>query len=207
MLDAAQMITYRRLDVSEKGRIAEIDRSEHVTQDYVQRDGRLVLADVDWKIPRWTVEGDGPHSVAGKLREWDADFQADCVLWGAFDGDVLVGFSAYRPRITEDMGQFALLHVSQAYRRQGIGRRLAGELIDHARREGSKRLYVSAGQTRPTVDFYRGLGFGPTDEPVPELHEMEPNDVHMVMDLAASDRGRQRTQRQNAEGEIKVPGR
>ena len=70
----------------------------------MQRDGRLVLADVDWKIPRWTVEGDGPHSVAGKLREWDADFQADCVLWGAFDGDVLVGFSAYRPRITETWG-------------------------------------------------------------------------------------------------------
>ena len=177
------MITYRRLDVSEKGRIAEIDRSEHVFQNYVQGEGKLVLVDVDWKIPRWTGEGDGPHSVAGKLKEWDAYFQKDCVLWGASDGDVLVGFSAYRPRITEDMGQFALLHVSKAHRRQGIGRRLAGELIDHARREGSKRLYVSSVQTRATVDFYRGLGFRPTDEPVAELYQMEPNDIHMVMDL------------------------
>jgi GNAT superfamily N-acetyltransferase len=177
------MITYRRLDVSEKSRIAEIDRSEHVTQDYVQRDGRLVLVDVDWKIPRWSVEGDGSHSVAGKLKEWDAYFQKDCIFCGAFDGDVLVGFSVYRPRITEDMGQFAILHVSKAYRRQGIGRRLAADLIDHARREGDKRLYVSSAQTRKTVDFYRGLGFHPVDKPVPELYEMEPNDIHMVMNL------------------------
>jgi len=187
------MITYRRTDLSEKRRVAEIDRSEHVIQDYIFKNRELVLLDVEWHIPRWSTEGSGPHSVDGKLNKWEMYFRDDCVLWGAFDGETLVGFSAYRPGLTEDMGQLTLLHVSKEYRRLGIGRRLAENVVQWARQQGDRRLYVSATQSRPTVDFYTGLGFTPTDQPVPELFEMEPEDIHMVMDLTAPNHPLQRT--------------
>jgi hypothetical protein len=33
------------------------------------------------------------------------------------------------------------------------------------------------------VGCYLSRGFAPTDDPVPELLELEPEDVHMVLDL------------------------
>jgi len=174
------------MDLSEKRRIAEIDRTEHIIQSYIFNERGLVLVDVDWHVPRWSVEGSGPHSVERKLKEWDIYLTDECVLWGAFDDETLVGFSGYRPGLTEDMGQFGLLHISSGYRRLGIGKLLSGHVIRRSRQEGDKRLYVTATPSRATVDFYTGLGFNPTNRPVPELLEMEPDDIHMVMDLTAS---------------------
>ena len=55
----------RRLDVSEVGRIAEIDRSESVTTGYAMRDGELVADAADWDVPPWSPDGDGGHAVPG----------------------------------------------------------------------------------------------------------------------------------------------
>ena len=109
--------------------------------------------------------------------------QADCVLWGAFDGDLLAGFCGYRPNIAPRMGQFALLYVSAPYRRQGIGRKLAEMLLEYAKEKQVVRLYLTAEHTRGTIEFYRSLGFQPTDKPLPELLKMEPEDIHMIMEI------------------------
>lgn len=169
------MIIYRRLMLSEKERFAEVDRSERITEAYRQKGAELEAVDVDWDAPPW--------SLPGILEAWDPFLKEGCLLWGAFDAELLVGFCGYRPNVAPDTGQFALLHVSKAYRRQGIGRRLAEMLIDHVRGQGISYLYVTATPTKGTVDFYRTLGFRPTDNPLSELLDMEPDDIHMRMEF------------------------
>jgi ribosomal protein S18 acetylase RimI-like enzyme len=172
------MITYRRLKLAEKERFAEVDRSERVTEVYRQKGSDLEIVNVDWVVPPWSLQE--------MLSEWDPFLKDECLLWGAFDGDLLVGFCGYRPNIAPAAGQFTLLHVSKAYRRRGIGNQLAKLLIDYVREQETSVLYVTATPTRSTVDFYRSLGFRPTDEPLPELLEMEPDDVHMRMEFSAA---------------------
>ena len=46
------MISYRRMKLSEQERIAEVDRSEHVTQAYRQSGADLDLVEVEWAIPQ-----------------------------------------------------------------------------------------------------------------------------------------------------------
>jgi ribosomal protein S18 acetylase RimI-like enzyme len=173
-----QMITYRRLKLSEKERFAEVDRSERITEAYRQKGNDLETVDVEWDVPPW--------SLHEKLKEWDAFLKANCLLWGAFDGELLVGFCGYRPNIAPDTGQLTLLHVSKAYRRRGIGHQLAEMLMDHVREREIPVLYVAATPTRGTVDFYQSLGFRPTDKPLPELLEMEPDDIHMRMEFPSA---------------------
>jgi len=172
------MITYRRLKLYEKGRFAEVDRSERITEAYRQKGRDLETDDVDWVVPRWSLQE--------ILKEWDAFLKEGCLLWGAFDGDLLVGFCGFRPNIAPDTGQFTLLHVSKGYRRRGIGRQLAEMVIDHVREQKIPGLYVTATPTRGTVDFYRSLGFRPTDKPLPKLLEMEPDDIHMRMEFQSA---------------------
>ena len=40
-------------------------------------------------------------------------------------------------------------------------------------------MVVSATPSVNTVQFYRGRGFAPTAEPLPELYALEPEDVHL----------------------------
>ena len=52
-----------------------------------------------------------------------------------------------------------------------------------ARDGGARTLYVSATPSESAVGCYRRLGFEPTADPIPELLELEPEDVHMVLAL------------------------
>jgi GNAT superfamily N-acetyltransferase len=164
-------------------RIGEIDRSEEISQSYVYRDRALELRDVRWSVPRWSLDGQGEHSVAGKIAAWRPWLEEDGSMFGAFDGDALVGFAIYRPRLSPGVAQFAVLHVSRLYRRQGLGQALSAKVIEAAKRDGAKRLYVSSAPTKGTVEFYQSLGFQPTQEVNRELFELEPEDIHMTMSL------------------------
>jgi len=179
------MITIRRMKSSDIDRIGEMDRTEHVTEAYVVRDGALALEEVDWQVAPWFTDGRPEDSVQAKIEAWKPILDSGGAMFGALDGSRLVGFAIYRPNLTEDTAQLAVLHVSDGYRRQGIGTALAREIVQLARADGAERLYVSSAPTRSTVDFYRSLGFDLTHEPHRELYELEPDDIHMIMDLRA----------------------
>jgi ribosomal protein S18 acetylase RimI-like enzyme len=104
-------------------------------------------------------------------------------LFGALDGQILAGVAIYRPALSPGTAELAVLHVSRPYRRRGIGRRLAEKVIEAARADGARRLYVSSSPTRGTVDFYRSLGFAPAAEPDPDRFRAEPDDIHMTLAL------------------------
>ena len=96
---------------------------------------------------------------------------------------MLAGLAIYRPRLSADVGNLALLHVSRAHRRQGIASLLSAEVARLARADGARLLYVSATPSDSAVGFYRSVGFEPTDAPNPELFALEPDDIHMTLEL------------------------
>jgi len=180
---APSEVSYRRLDARELGRVAEIDRSEGIDAIYVQREGELDVVDGDFSSPPWDPRGDGEHSVAGVRRALEAWSSAGGVALGAFDGERLVGLAVVVPRLRPGVAQLAFLYVTADRRSHGIGLRLVSELESFATNEGASKMVVSATPSRNTVDFYRGRGYVPAAEPLPELLELEPEDVHMEKTL------------------------
>ena len=169
------MIAVRCMQNAEIERIAELDRSERVRKIYTIRDGTLIQKDVDWQIPRWSQD-----MVQAKIETWRPMLEQGSSMFGAFDGDALVGFSIYRPKLSQDTAQLGELYVSKDYRGQGIGVLLLGEVEKFARADGAGVLYVSSTPTTATVDFYMNNGFDLTEEINQYLYELEPEDIHMV---------------------------
>lgn len=174
------MITIRRMRNPEIERIAEIDRSEHITKNYTNEDGSLVPNDVDWDVPPWFTDGRHEHSVQARIEEWQPLLDDGGVMFGAFDDKTLVGLVIYRPGLSKDTAQLAALYVSNNYRSQGVGGLLTEKVAELARADGAKKLYVSATPTVPTVQFYMGQGFKLTQELNQQLFELEPDDIHMI---------------------------
>jgi len=171
------MTSIHELAVSELARIAEIDRSERITQQYRQRGATLELVDVDIDAPRWDEPGEA--TIEHRIDQWTRLITAGGVPVGAFDGENLIGFAVYMPASPETPASLAVLHVTKPWRRHGIGRELTDEVVRLARVDGARRLYVSATPTRGTVDFYMRHGFEPLATPHERLFALEPDDIHM----------------------------
>lgn len=177
------MIAIRALPGSELERIGEVDRSEHITGLFRYRDGVLARRAADERVPPWHPTGADEHSVAARVTQWRPILERGGTLLGAFDGEALAGFAIYRPRLAEGIANLAALFVGQPYRRRGVASRLAGEVVRLARGDGARRLYVSATPSDSAVGFYRRFGFEPTDEPNAELFALEPEDIHLILEL------------------------
>ena len=171
------MTSIRAMAASEVARIAEIDRSERITQQYRQRGEMLELVDVDIDAPRWGKPGEA--TIEHRIDQWTRLISAGGVPLGAFDGDHLIGFTVYVRASPETPANLAVLHVTKPWRRYGVGRDLTNEVVRLARADGAPRLYVSATPTRGAVDFYMSQGFRPVATPHERLFALEPDDVHM----------------------------
>ena len=83
------------------------------------------------------------------------------------------------PHLRPEIAQLAFLHVSEAFRATGIGSRLSDELDLIARDAGDTEIVVSATPSENTVRFYLSRGYALMAQPLPDLYEREPEDVHM----------------------------
>lgn len=169
----------RVLSRSELRRVGEIDRSERIEVLYDQHGATLIARRGEWAAPAWDPNGDGPHSVAAQLHALERDLDLGGIALGAFAAERLVGIGVVIPHLRPSIAQLAFLHVDAAWRAMGVGTRLAEELQQIARTAGDVDMVVSATPTGNTVRFYLGLGFQPMAEPLPELFELEPDDVHL----------------------------
>jgi ribosomal protein S18 acetylase RimI-like enzyme len=81
-------------------------------------------------------------NAPGDVLPWFSRLQQHSVSWvGAFDQDSLVGFV----HACWDGGSHAFLLdtvVDPQYQRQGVGRKLARELVEQVRAAGCERLHV-----------------------------------------------------------------
>lgn len=177
-------LTYRRLVPADLDRIGEIDRTEQIDALLVQHGAQLEARSGDWSSPAWISEEGGEHSVAYQRAECEKYLSAGGSGWCAFEDERLVGIGIVVPGLRPSVSQLAYLHVSHGYRGQGVGSRLATELERLARQHGDATLVVSSTPSENTVRFYLGKGFEPMAEPLPELYDLEPDDVHMRKELA-----------------------
>ena len=172
-------VEFRELLPSEVPRVGEIDRTERIDVLYVQQGTRLVARHGEWSAPAWKIDGDGEHSVEAKVREVEQYLDRGGVAVGAFANGRMVGIGVVVPHLRPGIAQLAFLHVSASWRATGIGGRLCERLEQIACAAGDVEMVVSATPSENTVRFYLGRGFEPTADPVPELFELEPDDVHM----------------------------
>jgi GNAT superfamily N-acetyltransferase len=171
------------MEPEELSLISQIDRSEVIRTGYVQKGEALERMEVNWDSPAWERDGDGEHSVAAQIRFCRGHLDRGGRLIGAFDGNQLAGIGVITPGIRPGLAQLAYLHVSRTYRRREIGSRLAAAMISEARSSGARRMYVSAVPSGSAVGFYLHLGFNPVEDSLPDLYALEPEDIHMMMDL------------------------
>jgi GNAT superfamily N-acetyltransferase len=164
-------------------RIAELDRTEHVTLAYEVADGRLREKTVDWRIPAWSPEGDAEHGLSHQIAFCRDHLDRGGVMLGAFREDRLVGTALMQPEFREAMAQLAFFYVDRGTRRQGVAGRLFEEVLEIARSSEAGSIYVSAIPSASAVGFYISRGFRPIAKPDPELFALEPEDIHMVLDL------------------------
>jgi predicted N-acetyltransferase YhbS len=172
-------VAYRRLAAEELDRLGEIDRTERIDTLYVQHGRELEERLGDWSAPPWFREGTGEHSVAHQIQECRRHVAAGGIALGAFADERLVGIGIVTPHVRPGIAQLAFLHVSSGYRDRGVGGRLSDALEQVARDAGDMTIVVSATPSLNTVRFYRRRGFEPARDPLPELLELEPEDVQM----------------------------
>lgn len=177
-------INFRWMEPGEVFRIADIDRSERIRTGYQYVGGQLRQLNVHWDSPPWSLEGSGEYSLAAHVQFCQEHLNRNGRLYGAFADDKLAGVGLIQQDVMLDTAQLAFLHVSKPYRRQGIGGKIVEAIITEAKKAGAKRLYVSAVPSGSAVNFYLSQGFKPTDNPIPALFELEPEDIHMVKDIS-----------------------
>ena len=191
------LIIYRHMQPAELDRLGEIDRSEIVTNIYVQQGEALVETKQPCDVPPWSPTGTHAHSVPDQIGFCQWQVSRGASVFGAFDGERLVGIGLVTPHIRSGMGHIrsgmdhirpgiallSYLYVSHGYRGRGVGRRLVAELERIAREAGDTQMVVSATPTVRTVRFYMSCGYAPMAQPLPELFEEEPEDVHLSKQL------------------------
>ena len=85
------LLTTRIMLPEDITRLAELDRSEHITGVYVLRRGGLEVSPADVQVPDWFATGDGPHCVARKIIEWRPLLSRGGTMLGSFDAELLAG--------------------------------------------------------------------------------------------------------------------
>jgi len=169
----------RELTRGELSRVSEIDRSEQIDLIFEQRGTELVARPGDWSAPAWDPDGVGEHSVEAQRQALAHYADEGGIALGAFAHGRLIGIGMMVPHIRPGIAQLAYLHVSHAFRGVGVGSRLCADLERVAQRAGDTEIVVSATPSENTVRFYMARGYRPLAQPLPDLLELEPDDIHM----------------------------
>lgn len=175
------MIRGRQLQRDEVVEVWTIDRREVIDNVYRCEAGALVLIPEHHDVRGW------PPGEAEKYTPILFDcFDRGGWFHGLFDGDRLVGAVVLESKFIGARGdrlQLAFIHVSNAYRKRGLGTRLFTLARTTARERGARQLYISATPSENTIKFYRRQGCVVTGEPDPELVALEPEDIHLECDV------------------------
>jgi GNAT superfamily N-acetyltransferase len=172
-------IEVKRITRAELSSVAEIDRTERIDLVYEQRGTELEERRGNWNSSPWDPHGHGEHSVEAQRQALEHYVDAGGTALGAYSKGRLVGIGVVVPHLRPEIAQLAFLHVSEAFRAKGIGRRLSDELDLIARDAGDTEIVVSATPSENTVRFYLSRGYELMAQALPELYELEPEDVHM----------------------------
>ena len=126
----------------------------------------------DWDLnKRKEVAREILHKIAGKG-----------FAYGAFCEEKVVGYILVSNKFFGSSNQYIelnLFHVSEPYRRLGIGKELFKLACKTAKEVGAKKLYISAHSSKESQVAYRKLGCIEATEINQVIAENEPYDVQM----------------------------
>ena len=171
----------RELERQEIGDVWSIDRAEVIDNVYYHEHGELVLKPQHYDVQGWPP-GEPEHYGPILLDCFDRGG----TFYGAFDGETLVGAAVLESRFIgreKDQLQLKFLHVSQRHRQAGLGCTLFEKAVARARELGARRLYISSTPSENTVRFYLRRGCRVTDDVDAALFELEPEDIHLELDI------------------------
>jgi len=177
------MIIIKQLPKAAITRLNEIERAEKIDLIYRYEAGRLVEERGVFDSPNW-----GQAHIEHLIALCRPHLAGAGVLLGALDGQTLAGVAVLGDPLFGrrlDQLQLVLLHVSRAYRRQGVARQLMAEAVKRAKQRGAAYLYISATPSRSAVGFYLSQGCEVAKEVDPELFALEPEDIHLIKRLEA----------------------
>lgn len=109
-------------------------------------------------------------------------FGSEWTAYGAFSEKKIVGYivlSNKRFGSNDQYLELVLFHVSQPFRRMGIGTRLFRTICREAKLSGAEKMYISAHSSKESQAAYRKLGCVNAEEINREIAENEPFDVQM----------------------------
>jgi predicted N-acetyltransferase YhbS len=176
-------VEIRELERGEIGDLWSIDRAEVIDRVYHLENGELLLEPEHHDVKGWPA-GEPEHYGPMLLDCFDHGG----TFYGAFEAGRLVGAAVLEGRFIgreEDQLQLKFLHVSRGRRRTGLGRTLFERAVARARALGARRLYVSATPSESTVGFYLRRGCRVTDDVDADLFELEPEDIHLELEIPA----------------------
>ncbi len=174
-------VTYDAFGVGDVARLGDLDRTESVAMLYAVRGGDIVSLGHGCEVAPWT-----PAQLEEMVAFARRHLEASATGVAAYAGGRLagVGILGHAPvRGDARELQLALLHVSREARRRGMAGRLFTELCEVALSRGARRLYISATPSDSALGFYLSRGARLADPVDRELYAMEPEDVHLVVDL------------------------
>jgi len=172
-------VAIRELARDELSRVGEIDRTEKIDLIFEQRGTELVARPGDRSAPAWDADGRGEHSVEAQRQALAHYADEGGIARGCFSEARLIGIGMIVPHIRPGIAQLAYLHVTHDFRAAGVGSRLCADLEQLALHAGDTEIVVSATPSENTVRFYLARGYRPMAQPLPELLELEPDDIHM----------------------------
>lgn len=182
-------IQYRKIGQEEVSLalFAHFQRFQQVKRCWRKAEGHWVLKDIafteDWEEPDY-------QRLCAQLKR---TLEKGGCLWGAFAGARLKGFASVEGSLIGSGSQYAVLaelHVSQDFRRHGLGQRLFSLAAQSARELGAQKLYISAMSAEESQAFYQSMGCREAEEYDPRHVELEPCDCQMEYPLfPVSDNG------------------
>jgi len=167
----------RYLSRAEVPYVWQINRSEIVINIYYLRDGKLVLEPKHYDLHGW------PHNEPERYTPFLLKcFDRGGFFWGAFEGDLLIGVAVLENRFIgsgHDTLQMKFLHVSNHFRKRGLGKKLFQLAVEKAVELEARKMYISATPAENTVNFYTYMGCVLATEIDQELFNLEPEDIHL----------------------------
>lgn len=154
--------------------LKDFRRHQEVKNVYRLRDGELTLVRnpfiEDWDAARLMEKAE--EIISGQY-----------VTYCAFEEERVVGEIMLLPELNKGRLILDSFHVSEDYRRRGIGKALLEAARQEALKRGAHALYASCCSAEETIKFYTAMGFRLSSDPIPACVEEEPYDLQMECEI------------------------
>ncbi|MGN0595830.1 MAG: GNAT family N-acetyltransferase [Ruminiclostridium sp.] len=175
-------ITYSKLSKENfsENSLDNFIRHQEITEIWQKIGGSYVL------VPNNFTEDWDTEKCREIARQIISGINSDGFAYGAFSGNEIVGYIYMSREFFGSEKQYIelqLFHISEPFRRKGIGKELFRLGCIEAKAIGAKKLYISAHPSKESQAAYRSLGCVEALEINKAIAENEPFDIQMEYTL------------------------